>query len=153
MAEFEIKANAKINLLTEHEARRAFTDALVELYRGVRYVRRSLPTTAVDASGNLNVTSNDAGPDGGFSWDVGRISVFGLSGTETVNVFVNEATPTNYVGTISRTTGILVLTDRSLVLNPNDRLVVAGSGLTVAENITAIISASELPVEIAWQFM
>jgi hypothetical protein len=149
--EFEIKAGGKLDLLTKAEAREAFTEAMVELYRGVRFVTRAAQGT-VTGAGALSIVDETFGPESGFVWSVSRVSAL-LTTNQTVTLSKNEAAPSNFVGLVLASPGFAVFDSRALVLNPLEKLVITGTGLTAAQVVAVTIAAVEIPQQLAWQLI
>jgi hypothetical protein len=159
--EFEIKAGAKLDLLTPRELKDALAPLVgwtAELARGVRFRRFAAQT--VVAGGVWTVGGNTAdnnqdtlGPSSGMLWAVTRIAVSGggfVAGTDTCSVHINDISPATLVDsgiTRSRTFDIPVL-----CLAGGDRLGITGvgTGVGVPPDITVSGQAVELPTQLAW---
>lgn len=148
----KLEAGAEFDFLTRDELREALQDWMVEIKRGVRFVRRTAAGT-VDAGGLVTIQDDEMGPAGSITWAVTRLSVYGLAAAESLAVYVNEIAPSAFIGRVLGTTGVLVLDGPALPLVPLDRLIFSGSALTVAARIVVNVQAIELPVQLAWQLV
>jgi hypothetical protein len=160
MAEFEIKAGAKLDLLNKAEMREVLVGWYAEIGRGIKFRQFSGQGTVAGAvwtiGGNAADNRRDPlGPEAGMLWAVTRLAVSGngvIPGTDLFSVFVNEITPSKLVESgLTRgakyDVGVLVLTG-------NDRLALAGAGTGVAgTDVTVSGAAIEVPVQLAWQLL
>lgn len=149
------QAGAEFDFLTEEEAARAarvgFTDAMVELRRGVKFPRRAKQATAT-AGGVLTITADDFGPDGGFGWAVTRVAL-NLAADEEAGIFVNDTTAGSFIGNIVNPRNFDTFDGCGLVLRPHERLIIAATGVTASGVYTATVSAVELPEPMLWQLL
>jgi hypothetical protein len=117
-----------------------------EVSRGVRFRRRSF-TGTVDANGALTIT--ETGPAEGMLWSVTRLCFAqGTPGANGVNIYANEAAPSNMLwrGLTSNASPA----DTGVVLVSGDSLVIAGTGLTVAETVVITAGIKEVPTMLGW---
>lgn len=152
-----LQAGVDIDLLNKQELIEALVDFrkswVAELARGVQFPRFSLSGT-VDGSGVLEfggATGSDrSGPDNGMVWSIRRLAVTGVTGTQTVSVFVNSSSPHDLlVPGITLATPIL-LPENTCILRTGDHLVVAGSSLTNGAKVTLSGHAKEVPEFALW---
>lgn len=152
MAKFKLTGGVEIDVLTREEMRAELQGWFDEIHRGVRFVRRIAQGT-VTAGGALDMTGDDLGPAGSIVWAVTRATVHGLASGETVDFYVNEASPSGFLFNIADTDPVRVLPGPACPLNPLDRLIINGTGLTAGARITVAVQAVELPVQLAWQLI
>lgn len=145
----KIQAGAELDLLTEEELRRTLASWLTELHRGARFVRRVAQGVA-DASGDIVIAPVDFGPEAGFVWDVRRVSCWADGNGLAIPMYANEITPTNFVGLSGDQSE--TLTRGSLVLNPNERLVLGGAA-PANQTVSVNLQAWEVPSQLAWQLL
>lgn len=154
----KIEAGVELDFLSPGEARAIFADWIEEIRRGVRFVRRSMQGT-VDGTGALGIgigftpDGDSMGPEGSLVWGLTRISVRGLTANQKIAVFVNDVQPSSFVGFIQEAKGHETFSPTALMLNPQDRLIVTGTGLTAAAVVAVTIQAVEVPVQLAWQLL
>lgn len=153
MAEVTFQAGMKFDLPNKQEIKQAYTDAVVELYRGVRFVTRPAQGTVTNPGALVTITAKDFGPEGGFTWGVNMLSVFGLSANQSLSVFVNEASQTRFVGLVTTAAPTLLFPRPGLVLNPEERVILTGNTLTPDAVLTAVMRATELPESMRWQLI
>lgn len=148
---FKLQAGAELDLLTRDEMRAELQAWLDEIKRGVRFVQRTYKGTV--NAGAVLIDDPDAGPAGSFCWAVTRVSVAGLTMAETVNVYLNDVAPSNFVCSIGATPGRELFGSTGLLLNPLNRVIFAqASGLAGTEILVGVQSV-ELPVQLAWQLI
>lgn len=155
--EFEIKAGAKLNLLTQPELRGELADFAAnwrsETTKGDRYRRiygYGTPSGGRVTFGGDNTGGEMLGPAQGFVWDVRRLALYGHTvGTDnSVGLYVNAAESSNLV-----TPSLLAYqgyTRAELVLYPGDRLLVDGA-VTPTGRIALSGAVRELPIGLAWR--
>lgn len=147
----KIQAGAEFDLLTEEELRRTLASWLTEIHRGARFVRRVAQGVA-NASGDIVIAPVDFGPEAGFVWDIRRVSTWAAGAGVDIPMYANEITPTNFVGFSGDQSE--TLTRGSLVLTPNERLVLGGAGAApVNETVSVNLQAWEVPSQLAWQLL
>lgn len=161
MAEFEIKANGKLNLFTREEFRDELRQWSAEVHRGIRFTRRSMAGDAAGGvlqlgrpyPGSTAYGAENLSPAGSFIWGIQRISAFGLGAAEVVSVYLNEAVTDNFVGQIGATPGFLSFQAGGLVLNDVDTIVVTGAGLTAGKRYGVNLSVAEVPIQLAYTLL
>lgn len=147
--EFEIKAGAKLDLLTPKEFRDILSGWQAELARNVRYRHPGFPAAA-DGTGLLVVGSSaQLGPAEGFMWDVGRIMVSGLTAAQTVTAFINDTSGVMACGLFTATAPQIVYNSRSLILGGGEDLVFSGTGLTASGPYPIAMQVTEIPIQLA----
>lgn len=163
MAQVEIKAGAKFDILTEPELR-AHTAGLVagwmtEIARGIKF-RRAAGQTNVAAGvwsiGDPEDKQDTLAPRPGFLWSVTNIAVAGNGyklGTDTFGVNLGQVSSLTTVAT-----GIL--RDRqwspgALVVNPTDTISVSGVGTAAGPgtDVAVTLLVIEVPIQLAWQLL
>lgn len=165
MAEVQLKAGAKLDMLNKRELKEvidaASRDWFNQVSRGDRY-RRFSASGLID-TGSLLIDGTTAenqtlGPAEGFVWAVQRIAVFGLTdvsgtpavaATEPVQLFVNDVGPSSLVHPAVE--GYQDFGQYSLVLYPGDTLLVRGAELTSTGIVTITGQAREVPLPLAWR--
>lgn len=154
---FKLQAGVELDLLTPKELGDALVDFrkswVQELARGVTFQRVSF-TGTVDGAGVLEfggpTGSDRTGPEAGMVWSLRRLAVTGITGTQTVSVFVNSSSPHDLlVPGITLATPIL-LPENTAVLHAGDDLVVAGSSLTNGAKVTLSATVKEVPEFAQW---
>ena len=163
MAKFKISAGAEVDLLTASEVRDALkefrTNWTAEFSRGRRSRRFSAQGT-VTAAGDLVIGGSgvpDFGPEQGMVWSVRRLAITGFADdTDVVGVFVNDASPSQSVepGLMIADNALDGLSvrwsNRQLVLQSGETLLVAGASLTAASIWTVAGQTDELPAALEW---
>lgn len=159
--EFELKAGGRINLLTKAEASDAIRGALkdwqAEAVRGARSIR--FASYNVIAGGAVQIGGTDGfgaangalGPEAGFVWSVKRLAFTGITGAETLNVYINTASPFELVRT-GATSFERFGSDELVIVGP-ERLLITGSGLSLTGNVTVAGQAMELPIGMMWKLL
>lgn len=150
MAKVSLKAGAEFDVLTRRELAqeldRLSAEWMAEVTRGFKY-RRFLGVGTI-AGGAVTVqdsTDNVLGPGAGMVWAVNAVTIGGLAVNDSVDLFINGDPVCSFVRTattgqyVTRTWGLT-----ELVLNPNDALVLSGSGLTATGNIALYGRCTEL---------
>jgi len=148
----EIKAGALIEFATPSETREAVRAGMVDVYRDVNYLRRSGLVT-VDGAGALAGEPVDFGPDVGFVWDVRRVSIFGLTVGQSVQLHIGRIDAAGFVGNILAADGFRTFNRGSVILKGYDLLKFGGSALTASAVLTVVVQASEVPAESAWRLL
>lgn len=141
----KIEAGFEFDILTKDEVKEILTDTMAQFWIGVRFLNRAAQGT-VDGAGGLVIDDQAMGPAGGFLWAVTRVSVHGIVNTEEISVHRNVIAPTTFVGDIGTGPRFVTFDDKGLMLNPTERLVFAGTGLTAAAVITVNVQAVEVPI-------
>lgn len=144
---------AEIDILSGSEFRQGL-DQVSELWysyaRGLKHLRLPILTGTVAADGSLSLgLSGDevtCGPSQGYAWRICRVSVYGLSGAESADLYFGEPGPTRFVQTVSASAPTWA-SSRGLLLRPGDYLVLSGSGLTAGNVVTMNGEALEAPAE------
>lgn len=159
MAEVELKAGAKLDLLNRAELREALDtvtrDWFRQVARGDRYKRFAASGTITDSSVAIGgAVQRDAvlGPAEGFVWAVQRIAVHGLTTdgtTDPVALYINDSGPSSIVH--PNMIGYQQFGSHELVLYPGDVLLVVGQSLTATGNVTVTGQAREVPLPLAWR--
>lgn len=165
MAEVQLKAGAKLDLLNRKELRETLDvvtrDWFAQVARGDRYRRFSADGTI--AAGGVTIGGPEQrdgtlGPAEGFVWAVQRLAVGGLTSstgtplvatTEPVQLFLNDPGPASLVH--PALVGYEEFGEHQLVLYPGDTLLVVGTGLTSTGTVTVSGQARELPLPLAWR--
>lgn len=153
----EIQAGAKLDLASPGEVRsivdEAFRGWQVELARGTRYRRAGALPVATGAGALSLSPSDNIGPAEGMVWSVGRITVTGLTAAETITAYVNDTSALFAVFTFTATINAVFPSERGLMLNPGDRIVLSGAGLTAGKQYGVSVEACEVPVQLASRFL
>lgn len=146
---------AEIDILSGDEFDRGI-DRLGKVWReyatGLKHVRFPVMRGAVTAGGALTLGSTDSpdltfvGPAQGYVWRVARVSVYGLTGTEEVELYFGDVGSSRFVRPLSASNPEWD-TSRGLLLHPGDHLVVSGAGLTAGEVVSVNGEAYEAPAE------
>lgn len=150
----KLQAGLTIDTLTQDELRaelHAFAHSAMkswreELSRGVKYRRRAY-TGTVAADGTLTIIGD--GPAEGMIWSLTRLTfAAGTPGATGVNLHANEVAGGSMLwrGLVDNEEP----SDTGVVLVGGDVLVIAGSGLTVAEQIIITVSIKEVPAMLGW---
>ncbi len=160
MAEFEIKAGAKLDLLTQKELQASLAGWFAEITRGVRFRQFSAQGTVVGGVWTIGGSAaenraSSLGPEPGMLWAVTGIAVSGngvIPGTDLFSVFIDEVTPSKLVD--SGLTRSRSWDSPSLVLQGESRLAFTGAGTGIAgTDVTVSGRAVEVPVQLAWQLL
>lgn len=162
--EHTIRHGTRIDIPTVEEigkaVRKEIPSWMTEAVIGCRFTRFSGQATIAGAAFQIGGSATDAlGPPPGFLWDVRRLRVTGLNGSDVASVYINDVSPSSLVANtddIATTTGGggLFLWDRHVVLSPGDQLLVVGSApLSSTGTITVSGSVQELPVGLAWRLV
>jgi hypothetical protein len=152
---FKIAGGAEFETLTKHELEETLHAWTVELGRGTKY--RRIGGQAAVNGGALSIGgpaggpgTGEMGPSDGFVWSVRRLAVVGLTGTDAVSLYTNEAQPLSLVRTLSAPwsyewgSGVWVL-------YPGDAiLVAAASGLAATGTIIVTGQVEEVPHMNVW---
>lgn len=150
---FKLTAGAELDLLSPDEFRNTLRTELknwsAELTRGAKFLRRSLHGQ-VDGSGDLTIQGDDnAGPAEGMVWALTRITpAAGLLPTETLGVYVNDASTSNLLVSLPGTA--VYPGDHAVMLAGGDRLVISGQALTPSARVTVNFQVKEVPYLMAW---
>jgi hypothetical protein len=150
---FKLSAGGELDLLTSGELRdeldRALRNWQQELARGAKFLRRSL-SGQVDSGGDLTIRGGEeAGPAEGFVWALTRVTpAAGLLATETLGVYVNDATPSNLL--VELPGSAVWPGDHAVILTGGDRLVIAGQALTASARVTVNVQVKEVPYLMSW---
>jgi hypothetical protein len=153
--EFEIKAGAKIDLLTQKELADTLRSWQSELRRGIRY-RRFGGTAIVAAAGTVTIGGPEdtakpvTGPSDGFYWAIKRLTVHGLGDGKEISVYLNDVSPTALIAVIPESSGYILFPDRCLILDPGDALIFSGASLLAESRITVNGQAREAPEPALW---
>lgn len=155
----KLVAGAEFDFLTRDEIKSELSPIisyLTEMTRGVKPLR-FLASAQVAAGGALtigdsNSPSDQISPKAGYIWAVTRLTIGGIAVTENVSVFLNNLGQGNIVDTVPGQT-LRRFGGNSLILLPEDRLIVTGTGLAepVGTNVFALGAALEVPREMAWK--
>lgn len=116
---------------------------------GLKHIRLPVMRGTVDANGNLNVGMTEVpdqpycGPQQGFVWRVLRVSVYGLTVGQDVELYFGDPGPTRFVDSFATSW----TSNRGLLLKPGDYLSISGAGLTVGADVAVNGEAIEAPAE------
>lgn len=152
MAEFEIKAGAKLDVLTKPELDDAITTGyrswIQELGRGKKPRRFAQQgTVAADNTLTLRVT----GPNESCIWAVTRLAVSGMQTGDYVTLHVNDDSPSTLVQPfIDVTDPVAYFDTHQLILNGGEDLILSGQDLTAESIITVSGAAIEVPRTSFW---
>lgn len=159
---FKLDFGAEIDLLTKDELAGALDSygdrRLAEYALGLKHFDLPVLLGTVPASGDLTLGSTGdpdqtyCGPRQGFCWRVARVSVSGISSTQTVNLYKGDVGASRFVSVLSATSPAF-LTSHGLLLKPGGHIVIDGSGLTVGEQITVSGEAIEAPAELIYKLI
>lgn len=143
--EVELKAGAKIDMLSPGELKDALGDFKTALLTGIQY-KRVAWAGMTDASGAIS-TLTDIGPRPGYVWSIKRIviSVGGGNGG-TAALSVNDDSFSNLVNPSETVPAIFTYSGTQLVLYPGDLLYVQGTGLVASSALYIAGQVEEVAV-------
>lgn len=149
MAEFTIRNNSKINLLTQEELSteldRVTVNLTQEAARGVTTDR--FFSVATVAAGALSLPANDQqkiGPTLGFAWAVQRVTAAGLGTTDVLAVYRNSVSAFNLLGVVTASSSLHV-GSKGIILRGGETLYLAGSSLSAIGDIAVNGEVIEVP--------
>ncbi len=148
----KLTAGATLDFLTADEMKDVLRNWSAELMRGAKFRRRAILGT-VSGAGDLLIpgpSEDTFGPAEGFVWAVTRITVGGLDTAEVVTIYVNDVSPSQIIGVNVGLGTQIPTTDRGIILQPGDSLIVSGTGLTAGAQIAINAQIKEVPQVMAW---
>lgn len=162
---FKINAGTVIDAATPDEVKDAVHGAqqswFQEMARGLKHMR--FETQAAVATGETLTIDNPAqpcGPEQGFAWAVQRVSVEGLTGSDTLQVFRSPlpgapGVPTGRLYGVISPTQNLHVGSRGIVLHGGERLAVSGTGLSTTVGTIVVVSGEvvEVPEFMIWKLL
>lgn len=131
MAKYTFKANSEFETLTHDELKGALDvhnkNWFREMARGVKHMRTPA-YIATPAGGSVTIgTVEPIGPNAGFLWAVQRLSVFGLTTNDTIQIYRGEAQPANFIANLTAAVPFIFFGDKGLVIKDSENLVISGT--------------------------
>jgi hypothetical protein len=161
---FKLSAGAEVDVLTEHELRKALKDYAQDWMVEARTGPKSVlwwGSGAVSATGTLSIGGASVdpnaggryGPDPSMVWSIKRWNVRGLANGDSLSAFINDAAAQRSI--IDTVTGYNRFGSDELVIGGADKLLFTGTGLmTVAGTVITVSgSAWELPRTMLYRLM
>lgn len=149
MAEYTIKNNSRIDLLTQQELAaeldRVTVNLTQEQARGITTAR--FVTVATIAAGKISLPPSDQqkiAPSQGFAWAVQRVTAAGLGATDSLAVYRNAITPFNLLGSVTASSSLHV-GSKGILLRAEESLLLAGSSLIATGDIAVNGECIEVP--------
>lgn len=168
MARVRLDFGAEVDLLSgaEHAKHLGALPAAIERQKaqGLKHIRIPILTGTSSGTGGITLGSTGtapgagqpgsptiAGPEQGYAWKVTRVSVFGLSGTDSLPLYWGEPAPQRFVHNFTVASPDWT-TSRGLLLKPGDFLCLSGT-ITINETITVNGEVVEAPAELIYKLI
>lgn len=162
MAKFKLDFGADIELITKGEMADVLDKygdrRLAEYALGLKHFDIPVMLGTVAADGTITLGSSGdpdqihCGPRQGFCWRVCRVSVNGLTGSQTVSLYKGDPGASRFVTVLSATAPAFT-SSHGLLLKPGGNVVVSGSGLTTGAQVTVSGEAVEAPAELIYKLI
>lgn len=140
MARTTIAPRAVIETVTEtelvHHLDRYTQNWFAERARGVGLVRpRAIDTVAGGAVTLPGPNEEVLGPNMGFVWQLNVLRASGLAMGDTLNVFRNNASPGNFLASLTFAAPVFTFGSKSCHLRGDEKLIITGTGLAATGDI------------------
>lgn len=158
MAKYQFKANSFFESMTQDEMQESLSTSqknwFQEMARGLKHFRIQPSSVAISAgAATLPNPAFPIGPRDGFIWEVTRISVVGLSGSDVAKIYINTVNDMNFVNQVSAGSPTAIFGEKSFVLHPGDTIIITGSSLSATGNLTVTGEAVEVAAIDIWKIL
>ena len=151
MAMFKLKANADVDLINRDELHEVFAHHVGQVQHWFQEMARGFSTArfyadGVPSAGAISMPSpgqETVGPNEGFAWSVQRVSAFGLGTSDVLNIFRNDTSAVNYIGSLTANNPFIP-NDKGFILRSGERLYFTGTGLTATGDLVVNGEALEV---------
>lgn len=151
MALFKLKANADVDLINKDELHEVFAHHVGQVQHWFQEMARGFSTArfyadGVPATGVISMPSpgqETVGPNEGFAWSVQRVSAFGLGTSDVLNIFRNDTSAANYIGSMT-VNNPYHPGEKGFIIRSGERLIFTGTDLTATADIVVNGEALEV---------
>jgi hypothetical protein len=159
----KLSAGAEIDFLNKDELHDSLGQAMAPIYawmnemnRGVAAMRFSgvgvIATGGSFAIGDPSAPGDRIGPRTGYAWAVTRLTIAGLTNTDTVKLYLNGQSNSQLIHSWTAGTAAL-FGGKNLIITGEDAIVVAATGLAdaVGTQVELLGAALEVPQNQLWK--
>ena len=152
MAVHRIAANSSIDVLNKGELHEVLGEHLAGMHSSYfQEVARGFTTARFYADGTVAAGAvampapgqEWVGPNNGFAWAVQRVSAFNLATGDVLNIFRNDTSAANYIGSMTVNSPYHP-GEKGFIMRSDERLIFVGSGLMATGDIVVNGEAVEV---------